>query len=273
MVGGEAAMPEEDRAAIEGALRAVAEARGDWIAAGAAFGATGPVGYVRGAVGDKAKLDRALKDLVGLAKLASVKRALSDKGFKVTAKKTALEGVEGEVQRIRIEKIDPDDTKKPAAKGAAKTPSQQRGREPVAPGLSASAAAAAAAADMPVSIDLYYLVREGTFFAAAGYDAKAGFTSVLGAPGTFGSIPPIKTALDSLGSEVSFALVVDPLRIVASRAGKPGSAGPAPLVVGVGKGSGEGSLSGSGGAIWLRLDVAAEAVRELIKHRNALGGN
>ena len=271
MVGVEASMPEEDRAAIEGALRAVAEARGDWIAAGAAFGATGPVGYVRGAVSDKAKLDRALKDLVGLAKLASVKRALSDAGFKVTAKTTVVEGVEGEVQRIRIEKMAPDDTTK---KPAPKAPSQQRGKEPSAAGLSPSAAAAAAAADIPVSIDLYSIVREGSFFAAAGYDAKAGFTSVLGAPGpgTFGSIPLIKTALDSLGTEVSFALVVDPLRIVASRAGKPGSAQPAPLVVGLGKGSGEGSLSGSGGAIWLRLDVAAEAVRELIKHRNALSG-
>lgn len=273
VIGAEA-MSEEDRAAMEGAMRAVAEARGDWIAAGAALGGTGPVGYVRGAVGDKVKLEKALKDLVGLAKLASAKKALSDAGFKVSAKKAVVEGIEGEVQRVRIEKVVAKDEKKAAVKDAAKAASNSRGKDSAAAGGSA-AAIAAAAAEVPVSMDLYYIVRESAFFAAAGYDAKAGFTSLLGAPekGSFGAVPLVKTALDALGSEVSFALVVDPLRIVASRAGKPGSAQPAPLVVGMGKGAGEGSLSGSGGAIWFRLDVAAEAVRELVKHRNALAGD
>jgi hypothetical protein len=261
-------LPEEDRAAIEAALRAVTEARGDWIGAGVSFGATGPTGYLRGATGDKAKLERALKDLVALAKLASAKKALKDAGFAVTPKKTALEGIEGEVQRIRIEKVDSDD-KKSASNGApSKAPGSQKGKDPSASG--ASAAAAAAAADVPVSIDLYYLVRESSFFAAAGYDAKGGLASVLGGPGqgTFGNAPLVKAALDAMGNEVSFALVVEPLRIVASRAGKPGSAHSAPLVLGLGKG--EGPMSGP--TMWFRLDVAAEAVRELVKHRNALAG-
>ncbi|NUQ79556.1 MAG: hypothetical protein HUU21_39110 [Polyangiaceae bacterium] len=264
---GAEAMSEEDRAAMERVLRSVAEARGDWIAAGAALGATGPVGYVRGAVGDKGKLEKAMKDLVGLAKLASAKKALSDAGFKVTVKKAVVEGIEGEVQRVRIEKVSSAGEMKASANGTGKS----AGKGSPAPG--GSAMALAAASEVPISIDLYSIVREGAFFAAAGYDAKAGFTNLLSAPekGSFGAVPPVKTALDGLGSEVSFALVVDPLRIVASRAGKPGSAQPAPIVIGMGKGSGEGALGG-GDVIWFRLDVAAEAVRELVKHRNALAG-
>jgi hypothetical protein len=262
-------VPEEDRAAMEAALRAVAEARGDWFSAGVSFGATGPTGYARGAARDKAKLERALSDLVALAKLASAKQALKDAGFKVTPKKTAVEGIEGEVQRIRIERIDAAG-KKPAGKPSADVPNQKRGKEPPLQG--AAAAAAAAAADVPLSIDLYYLVREGSFFAAAGYDAKAGLTSVVGAPGqgSFGNNPLVKSALDAIGSEMSFALVVEPLRLVASRAGKPGSGRSAPLVLGMGKGVGEGAMSGP--TLVFRLDVAAEAVREVIKHRNAIAG-
>lgn len=259
-------MPKEDRDALEAALRAVAEARGDWMAAGVSFGSTGPTGYAHGAVGDKGKLEKALKDLVELSKRASVKRALTEAGFKVTPKKTPVEGIEGEVQRVRIERLEAAEEKKPAVKGAPKPANEKKGKEP-----SPTGAPAIAASDVPVSIDFYYMVRDSAFFAAAGYDAKAGLTGVVNSPGKggFGGVPLVKTALDGLGSEVSFALVVDPLRLVASRAGKPGAAQPAPVVLSTGKGTGDGALGGT--TMWLRLDVAGEAVRELIKHRNALG--
>lgn len=250
-------MPDDDRRAIEEAMRAVGASRGDWITAGLTFGATGPSGYVRGAVGDKEALDKALKQMLELQKLGSVKDALKTSSFKITTKKTVVEGLEGDVMRVRVEKV--EQAEKAGAKASAKAagkdaPEKAPDAIPVAPDL------------IPSSIDLLYMVRDGAIYAAAGYDSKAALVSVVQAPdkGNMAGVPAIKEALDSLGDGVSFAILVDPLRLVASRVGKPGAADPAPVVLSLGR-------SSSGAAsVWLRLDVAAPAVRELIKHRNAL---
>ncbi len=266
----EKTMPEEDKKAIEAAMRDVAEARGDWVTGGLSFGATGPVGFVRGAVADKDKLDKGLQRLLETQKLKSVSEALKASGFKVTMKKTVVEGIAGDVQRIRIEKIAAETAKdgaKAGDKGAAAKPSG-KGAAP------APTVGIAGAPDLlPTTIDLLYAVREGAIYAAAGYDAKAGLVSVVEAPGgtNMGGVAEIKAALDALGSEVSFAIVVDPLRLVASRAGKPEAASPAPLVLSLGRSTGEAAAAG-GASMWLRLDVAAPAVRELIKQRNSLLG-
>jgi hypothetical protein len=112
-----------------------------------------------------------------------------------------------------------------------------------------------------------YAIRKNELFAAAGYDSKEALRSALEAPekANWGGIPEIKAALGSLGGEVSFALVADPLRIVASRAGKPGAAEPAPVILATGRGGGS-----AGAGLWARLDVAVPVIREAIKHRNAL---
>ena len=64
------------------------------------------------------------------------------------------------------------------------------------------------------------------------------------------------------GADASFALVVDPLRLLALRSGKSAPPDPAPVVVAIGK-------TPEPSAMWARVDVAATVVQELIKHRGA----
>jgi hypothetical protein len=79
---------------------------------------------------------------------------------------------------------------------------------------------------------------------------------------SLGSNPAIKAALASLGADTSFALVVDPLRLLALRSGKSAPPDAAPVVVAIGK-------TPEPSVMWARVDVAAIVVQELIKHRGA----
>jgi hypothetical protein len=75
----------------------------------------------------------------------------------------------------------------------------------------------------------------------------------------------MKTALAPLGSDIAFALVVEPLRLVASRLGPPGAGATAPVVIAAGAAP---ESAGSPAVFWARADVAAAAIRELAR----LGG-
>ena len=93
---------------------------------------------------------------------------------------------------------------------------------------------------------------------------KEALRSLVKAPGdaNLGANPAIKAALASLGADASFALVVDPLRLLAMRSGKSAPPESAPVVVAIGK-------TPEPSAMWARIDVAATVVQELIKHRGA----
>ena len=80
--------------------------------------------------------------------------------------------------------------------------------------------------------------------------------------GSFGSNAAIKAAVAPLGADASFAVVVDPLRILAIRAGKSAPIEAAPVVIALGK-------TPQPSTMWGRIDVAAIVVQELIKHRGA----
>jgi hypothetical protein len=241
----------EDKEAIVAALRAEDEARGDWVALGVSLEAIGPNAMVRAPLVDEAKMSKALKQILALAKLASVKAQLKESGLDVTTSKAVIENLPGDVQRVRLERILAKD-----AKSAAK--------DPKSPLLDKGKAESHAVDGTPTSIDLLYLVSSNTLFGAAGYDPKEALRSLVKAPGdaSFGSNAAIKAAIAPLGADASFALVVDPLRILAVRAGKSAPPEAAPVVVALGK-------TQQPSTMWGRLDVAAIVVQELIKHRGA----
>ena len=237
----------EDKEAILAALRAEDEARGDWVALGMSLSAIGPSAMVRAPLGDADKMSKALKEILALSKLASVKAQLKEAALDVTTGKTGIENLPGDVQRVRFERVQAKD-----AKSAAKDPKGLKDeKRPAESGI-------------PTSIDLLYLVTKDALFGAAGSDPKEALRALVKAPGgeSFGSNAAIKAAVAPLAADASFALVLDPLRILAIRAGKSAPLEAAPVVVALGK-------TPQPSAMWARVDVAAIVVQELIKHRGA----
>lgn len=228
----------EDKEAILAALRAEDEARGDWATLGVSLDPTGPNAMVRAPLSSAEKMSNALKQLVALSKLPSVKAQLKAASLEVTSGKTVIENMPGEAQRVRFEKIQPK-----GAKGKA---------------------ASLPEAGIPGSIDLLYMVAGDLLLGAAGYDPKAALLALRQGPAetSLRWNPAMKSALTSLGADASFALVVDPLRILAQRSGKSAPNESAPVVVALGK-------TPEPSAMWARVDVAALVVQELIKHRGA----
>ncbi|MEP7126091.1 MAG: hypothetical protein ABJE95_34480 [Byssovorax sp.] len=241
----------EDKEAILAALRAEDSARGDWVALGMSLDATGPNAMVRAPLVDEGQMAKALKQLIALTKLASVKAQLKESALDVTTNKAVVENLPGEVTRVRFERVQAKD-----AKTAAK--------DPKAPLLDKTKGASPAVDGTPTSIDLLYQISSATLFGAAGYDPKEALRALVKGPGdaSFGSNAAIKAATAPLGADASFALVIDPLRILAVRAGKSAPAEAAPVVVAIGK-------AGQPSTMWGRVDVAAIVVQELIKHRGA----
>jgi hypothetical protein len=217
-----------DKEAVAGALRELGEARGDWLVGGLTFAQTGPAGFARGAVLDADKLDKGAKALIGLAKSGPVKALLKDMDLGVSTGTAKVDGVGPTAQRVRLERLSK------AKKGGP---------------------------DMPTSIDLLYAVDKDALVVATGFDAKAALASVASAPkkDNLGGVPDMKAAIEGLGPEVAFAVLFDPVRIGAVQTGRPAAA-PGPIAVAGGRAPG-------GGELWLRVDVATEAVREIVRRR------
>jgi hypothetical protein len=241
-------VPQKEREQIVAALRAASDARGDWFAAGLRFDSTGPTAYARAAAGDEDKLAKAIADVVELAKLSAIKGFLADEKLRVSSGKTVVERLPGDVRRIRFERVED----KTAGKKGAPPADKDAGASPV-----------------PKTIDLLYLLQGGELFASAGYDPQEGLRRAVAAPAgdNLAGAPAIKGALGALGDDVSFALVVDPLRLVARRAGRPDAGEPAPVVLAGGAARGAG---GAPASLWVRADVATAAIRELVRYRGAL---
>jgi len=231
-------MPAADREAIAATLKSLAEARGDWMLGGLSWDSSGPAACFRAAVSDPDKLGKAMKDLVELMKRPSIKAELAELGLSITAGKTKVEGMSSDIQRLRFERVQPKDAK----------------TQPV-PG-------------MPTSIDMLYTVTKDAMLVAVGLDAKQALVTLAAAPGKddLSKNPLVTAAVESLGNEVALAFVLEPLRLVARRAGKPDVADSAPVVVAFGRGAPE---EPAPRPLWLRVDVANTAVREIVKYRGA----
>lgn len=236
LLGPDKAGSDKDREALGDVLGALAKARGDWIAGGVSFGPTGPVGFGRAALRDGdagAKGMRALVDLTGKAPLKTI---LTDAGVSVTKGKVKVDGA-GDAVRLRLERSKDD----------------KATRDPT----------------LPVAVEILYAVAKDALVLAAGEDAKEALAAAARAPAdpaqSLAGNPQVKSMLEALGSDVAFAVFVEPLRYVAVRAGKPGAGESAPVVVAAGR-----TADGAERGFWLRADAAPTAVRELLKHAGAL---
>ncbi len=236
-LGGPENLSEADKESISAAWKAISEARGEYTAMGLAFASTGPVGYARMPAPDEEKLSKALRQFMDISKRKTMKDALLKYNLKVTSKKTVIENIEGDAERLRFER-----------------------KESKVSGLPEG---------VPLTIDFYWLIRGKTLYAAAGYEPKQGLTGFLdaGQKNNWGGIPEIKNTIELLGDEISFALLIDPLRFVASRAGKPSAASPAPIVLSVGKNTKESKEMQN---YSMEIYLSSAAIRELVKHRDAL---
>lgn len=249
----------EDRAAISAALKAEAEARGDWQAIGIAWNGTGPTAMVRAPVTDTDKMKAALKQLVDLTALASFKKAIAGRGLSLTSEKSVVENVAGDVMRVRLGRADADDARGKGDKGKA-----EKGKADAKPrkGDDKSADKSRKAdepppPDVPKAIDLLYLVNGEGLFATAGFDPKDALRSLTRAPANapLSGVAPMAAALSEV-RDASFVLVADALRISAMASGAlPGA--PAPALIAAGR-------TASPAELWARADVPFAVLQEIV---------
>ncbi len=224
---------EKDAAKLEALAKAFDDARGGWTTAGFAFDGTGPSAFVRAAVRDTGALDGALKDFLALADGARPTDPVRGAKLRMTAGKTVLENIPGDVYRVRLAR----------SSGAAK-----KGAEPPA-----------APTDTPTAVDILFRRSDDVFVAAAGYASRDALRALLTAPtgDSLQKVPEISEPVLRLGSGVALAGFFDPGRIAASRAGKPGSGSVAPVVIGFGRDVGETVT------VFARIEAPSSALGEL----------
>jgi hypothetical protein len=232
-------MADKDRAQLAGALHELAALTGNWVAAGVSMGPTGPAGYFATEVKDEARLWPAGAALASFLEKGAGNGLLAGHALRAKGDKTRLESFAGDVGRIRISRIE----------GAAAAAAKEQG--------------------LPPAVDVLYAVRDGKLLAVAGTDAAAALRR-LAAPEKLESSAGAKAAAERLvastssGGGMALTVFVEPLLLVASRAGRPGAGESAPVLLGYGR---EGS---AGGPLSVRIDASNLAVREAIKQRNVI---
>lgn len=228
-------VPAAENAAIASALAQLGEARGDWLIGGVSFSPAGPAGFARGAVSDADKLAKGAKALTGLATSGPVKALLEDMDLRVSTGKAKVDGVSGALERVHLARL-----------GKEKRPGSTT----------------------PSAIDLLYSIGKDGLLVATGFDAKSALSAIARSPSkdNLGRLPDMKAAIDGFGPEITFAVLFDPLRLGAAQAGKPSETG-GPVAVAAGR---RVAAGGDSGELWGRVDVATEALRELLRRRSAL---
>ncbi len=231
----------EERASIASALRATAEARGDWQALGVAFNGTGPSTVVRTPVNSADHMRKALKQLVDLANLASFEKMLGGVGFKLAVDKAVVENMAADVTRVRLSRAEAE-----AKSGRDKAEKKAAPSTP-APGT-------------PKSIDLLYFVDDSGLFATGGFDPKDSLRALAKGPGgsTLGGNQVMSGALAAVGGDAAFVLVADALRIDAMTKGAAPPQGQAPLVFAAGR-------TAEPQGLWARLDLPNAMVQQLVQ--------
>ncbi|HVY47852.1 MAG TPA: hypothetical protein VHB21_18320, partial [Minicystis sp.] len=244
-------VPPADAEAITAAVRAARDAAGEYATLGVAITPTGPEGFARFPVVDQDKASKAFADVAGLLKLPSFKARLEASKFEVKTGKMVVENLPGDVQRVRFMRAGEGAPEKGTAKaGAAK----------------AKAAADDKPGATPDHVDVLYLVEKDVAVAAVGADAKDALRAVAKTPAdqTLGSDAKIRAAVEGLGSDVAFAVFLDPPRLVAARVGKPTPPSSTPVVLALGRDGAAASRE-----LLVRLDLANAALQELIRSRSA----
>jgi hypothetical protein len=236
----------DEKAAIMAALRAEAEARGDWQAMGITWNGTGPTAVVRAPVTGADAMKKALKGIVDLGDLAAFKKVLGSLGLKLLTEKAVVENLPADVVRVRLTHPD-DDPKKDAKDKGEKKKASPEPPAPVPPG------------GTPKAIDLLYFVDGGGLFAAAGLDPKDSLRALTKAPSgpNLGGNTIMSGPLADLGGQVAFVLVADANRITALTGGPPSPGPGTPTVLAAGR-------SASAPELWGRFDLPASLVQQLV---------
>ena len=223
----------KDAAKLEALARAFDDARGGWTTAGFAFDGTGPSAFVRTAVRDTGALDLALKDFLALADGARPTDPVRGAKLRMSAGRTVLENIPGDVYRVRIARGGD------AAKKGAEVP--------------------AAPTDTPTAVDVLFRRSNDVFVAAAGYASRDALRALLTAEtgDSLQKVPEIAEPIARLGSGIALAAFFDPGRLAASRAGKPSSGSVAPVVIGFGRELGDTVT------VFARADAPSSALGEL----------
>ncbi|MEZ4295469.1 MAG: hypothetical protein R3B70_10880 [Polyangiaceae bacterium] len=225
---------EKDSAALDEATRGFELSAGSWVAAGFAFDGTGPAGFFRAGVRDPETLDRAMKELVALAGRAAPVEPVRGRTVRIAAGKTVLENIPGDVYRLRL----------------------SLGRPPGG----TAAAPPASPTDTPAAVDVLFRRLGDVLYAATGYASRDALRALLAATSedNLALVPEVAGPLGRAGSDVLLAGFVDPGRITASLAGKPGSVGAAPVVASVRRETG-----GDGVTLHVAIEGTSTAVAEL----------
>ncbi|MEJ7734929.1 MAG: hypothetical protein WKG00_37795 [Polyangiaceae bacterium] len=226
-------LPEKDRAQLSGALGELASVTGDWVSAGVSLGPTGPAGYFGAEVKDEARFWAAGGALGAFLDKGPGKALLAGHAMRAKGDKTKLENFAGDVGRIRISRTE----------GAPTAAAKDQG--------------------LPAAVDVLYTVRDGKLLAVASTDAPAALRR-LASSGKLESSASAKAAAERLGGGMALTVFLEPLLMVASRAGRPGAGESAPVLFGYGR---EGD---KGGPMSVRVDASNLAVREAIKQRAVL---
>ncbi len=254
---------DEDRAAIDKALVALAKSRGDTFAAGLTLLPTGPAAFVRSSVGKQDELQRALDDVFGLVERKTVKGWLGELALEVETNKTVLEDMKGDVRRVHITRVEPKVSgDKPKDKTNAKASDAGKAKKD-----EAVPAKDGATSTTPKAIDVLYLLGAEDLVLGAGYDAKAALRMAIeaSAKDNLSARSDLTTAVSALGGKASFVAVADLMRLLARQAGNATPPVGAPVVFAVGKG-GEGAGADEP---WMKLDAPNVLIQEAIKRRAA----
>jgi hypothetical protein len=185
-----------------------------------------------------------------------------------------MEGLAADVTRVRLARAGDDapvtmgETPRPVAQPAAKRetrvkPNGKRSAPDPSGGMT------------PKAIDLLYFVDGAGLFAAAGSDPRDSLRALVKASHDGAALdvprpkprPAMASALAAVGSEATFVLIADALRISAMTGGSAPPAPPAPLVIAAGR-------SRAPAELWARVDlpnvVAQQLVEEYARRRAAL---
>lgn len=254
---------DEDRAAIDKALVALAKSRGDTFAAGLTLLPTGPAAFVRSSVAKQDDFQKAIDDVLGLAERKVVKSWLGELALEVETSKTVLEDIKGDFRRVHVTRVESKVSgDKPKDKTNAKTPEAGKTKkdDPATP-------KAGEASTTPKAIDVLYLLGADDLVLGAGYDARAAMRLAIEATpkDNLSARGDLVTAVSALGGSASFVTVADIMRLLARQAGNANPSASAPMVFAVGKG-GEGA---SADEPWMKLDAPNVLIQEVIKRRAA----
>ena len=231
-------LDDASKAKVSDLLSAWAKGRGDWLAGGALVEGGRPTLYARSAVADEASLEKGIRGLLDVPKVPAFGEWLGHflGEAKASSTQPAGDGVSGSI--VKIERKAPE-----LPRALAKERKREVDR-----------------------FEVGWAFDHGTMETVAGDSGRAALKTLAAARGAgLRGDADVKRALDALGKDAAFTLVVLPIRLVASLSMKklpPGGALPtAPVVLAMGK---------TGDAGWFRIDAAPAAVRELAKLRSSL---